>query len=96
MCIRDRANGARRVFEGVPGVPGGPGRERRGNDGGPRTRASLPGMRDGMPTTWFGEAKVLVCGFLASLLPSWEPPELHRHRARAGGEGGGEAREHRD
>jgi hypothetical protein len=36
-------------------------------------------MRDGMPTTWFGEAKVLVCGFLASLLPSWEPPELHRH-----------------
>jgi len=89
----NEANGARRVFEG-----GGPGRERRGNGGGPRTRATLPGMRDGMPTTWFGEAKVLVCGFLASLLPSWEPPELHRHRAapRAGGEGGGEARAHRD
>ena len=61
---------------------------------GPRTNAVLPGMRDGMPRSWVGEIKVLVCGFLASLLPSWQPPELHRHprpgaavvAAAAGGE----------
>ena len=46
---------------------------------GPRTTAILPGMRHGMPTSWFGEVKIVLGGFLASLLPSWEPPELHRH-----------------
>ena len=52
---------------------------------GPRTTAVLPGMRQGMPTTWFGELKVALGGFLASLLPSWEPPELHRHPRANGG-----------
>ena len=46
---------------------------------GPRTTAVLPGMRDGMPRGWMGEVKVFIGGFLASLLPSWNPPELHRH-----------------
>ena len=46
---------------------------------GPRTAALLPGMREGMPRTWLGEVKVALGGLLASLLPSWEPPELHRH-----------------
>jgi len=32
--------------------------------------------------------KVLLCGFLASLLPSWEPPELHRHPRAAGAAAG--------
>jgi hypothetical protein len=36
-------------------------------------------MRDGMPRGWTGEVKVFIGGFLASLLPSWNPPELHRH-----------------
>ena len=45
----------------------------------PRTAALLPGMREGMPRTWLGEVKVALGGLLASLLPSWEPPELHRH-----------------
>lgn len=64
------------------GLFGGAGGGRRAPRG-PRTTAVLPGMREGMPTTWVGEIKVLVCGFLASLLPSWQPPELHRHRAAA-------------
>ena len=62
---------------------------------GPRTNAVLPGMRDGMPRSWFGEIKVLVCGFLASLLPSWQPPELHRH-PRPGAAAAGPERPHQD
>ena len=46
---------------------------------GPRTAALLPGMREGMPRTWLGEVKMALGGLFASLLPSWEPPELHRH-----------------
>lgn len=62
---------------------------------GPRTNAVLPGMRDGMPRSWFGEIKVLVCGFLASLLPSWQPPELYRH-PRPGAAAAGPERPHQD
>ena len=96
--------------QGAPGRPqanreGGagdrPGGNARPHRAGPRTTAVLPGMRDGMPTSLVGELKVLVCGFFASLLPSWEPPELHRHPrpagvVAAGGAGGAENHPHRD
>ena len=75
------AGGAGRGLEGGGGGNGGVGGRRA--PPGPRTSAVLPGMRHGMPTTWVGELKVLVCGFLASLLPSWQPPELYRHRPPA-------------
>ena len=96
--------------QGAPGRPqanreGGagdrPGGNARPHRAGPRTTAVLPGMRDGMPTSLVGELKVLVCGFFASLLPSWEPPELHRHPrpagvVAAGGAGGAGNHPHRD
>ena len=63
---------------------------------GPRTNAVLPGMRDGMPRSWVGEIKVLVCGFLASLLPSWQPPELHRHPRPGAAVAAGGERPHQD
>ena len=59
---------------------------------GPRTAALLPGMREGMPRTWLGEVKVALGGLLASLLPSWEPPELHRHPRERPQERAGAAR----
>lgn len=81
---RDRANQRNRdargdVRGGVADARAAAGLPPRTTPAGPRTTALLPGMREGMPRTWLGEVKVALGGLLASLLPSWEPPELHRH-----------------
>ena len=94
---RPRAGGA----GGAGGAGDRPGGNARPHRAGPRTTAVLPGMRNGMPTSLVGELKVLVCGFFASLLPSWEPPELHRHprpagAVAAGAVGGAGDHPHRD
>ena len=98
--LDDQADGAVGGIGAVGGGAGGAGGvaappPRRRPPQGPRTNAVLPGMRDGMPRSWVGEIKVLVCGFLASLLPSWQPPELHRH-PRPGAAAAGPERPHQD